>query len=206
MSTVIAFVGASGSGKTRLVEALTMADGSRCPAVMRVDDYYRDLSHLDFASRETINFDHPDAIEFNRLAADLGQLKSGVSVHAPVYDFTQHTRSNVTQIIESAELVILEGVLAMAEVATRALIDRLVFVDTPLDTCLSRRITRDAHERGRTEASVRPLSCASRVIRRDRQVSSGVSTKTSRSINARVATSAIASTPSNITNSALSMI
>jgi uridine kinase len=155
LSTVIAFVGASGSGKTRLVEALTMADGSRCPAVMRVDDYYRDLSHLDFASRETINFDHPDAIEFNRLAADLGQLKSGVSVHAPVYDFTQHTRSNVTQIIESAELVILEGVLAMAEVATRALIDRLVFVDTPLDTCLSRRITRDAHERGRTEASVR---------------------------------------------------
>jgi len=155
LSTVIAFVGASGSGKTRLVKALTMADGSRCPAVMRVDDYYRDLSHLDFASRETINFDHPDAIEFNRLAADLGQLKSGVSVHAPVYDFTQHTRSNVTQIIESAELVILEGVLAMAEVATRALIDRLVFVDTPLDTCLSRRITRDAHERGRTEASVR---------------------------------------------------
>ena len=155
MSTVIAFVGASGSGKTQLVEALTMADGSRCPAVMRVDDYYRDLSHLDFASRETINFDHPDAIEFKRLAADLGQLKSGVSVHAPVYDFTQHTRSNVTQIIESAELVILEGVLAMAEVATRALIDRLVFVDTPLDTCLSRRITRDAHERGRTEASVR---------------------------------------------------
>ena len=155
MSTVIAFVGASGSGKTRLVEALTMADGSRCPAVMRVDDYYRDLSHLDFASREIVNFDHPDAIEFNRLAADLGQLKSGVSVHAPVYDFTQHTRSNVTQIIESAELVILEGVLAMAEVATRALIDRLVFVDTPLDTCLSRRITRDAHERDRTEASVR---------------------------------------------------
>jgi len=155
LSTVIAFVGASGSGKTRLVEALMMADGSRCPAVMRVDDYYRDLSHLDFASRETINFDHPDAIEFNRLAADLGQLKSGVSVHAPVYDFTQHTRSNVTQIIESAELVILEGVLAMAEVATRALIDRLVFVDTPLDTCLSRRITRDAHERDRTEASVR---------------------------------------------------
>jgi uridine kinase len=87
LSTVIAFVGASGSGKTRLVEALTMADGSRCPAVMRVDDYYRDLSHLDFASRETINFDHPDAIEFKRLAADLGQLKSGVSVHAPVYDF-----------------------------------------------------------------------------------------------------------------------
>jgi len=155
LSTVIAFVGASGSGKTRLVEALTMANGSRCPAVMRVDDYYRDLSHLDFASRETINFDHPDAIEFKRLAADLGQLKSGVSVHAPVYDFTQHTRSNVTQIIESAELVILEGVLAMAEVATRALIDRLVFVDTPLDTCLSRRITRDAHERARTEASVR---------------------------------------------------
>ncbi len=155
MSTVVAFVGASGSGKTRLVEALTMAEGSRCPAVMRVDDYYRDLSHLDFASREIINFDHPDAIEFERLAVDLGQLKLGVSIHAPVYDFTQHTRSNVTQIIESAEVVILEGVLAMAEVATRALIDRLVFVDTPLDTCLSRRIARDAHERDRSEASVR---------------------------------------------------
>jgi uridine kinase len=82
-------------------------------------------------------------------------LKSGVSIYAPVYDFTQHTRSNATQMIESAEVVILEGVLAMAEVATRGLIDRLVFVDTPLDTCLSRRITRDAHERGRTEASVR---------------------------------------------------
>jgi uridine kinase len=155
VSTVVALVGGSGSGKTRLVEALTVAHGSGCPAVIRVDDYYRDLSHLDFASREIVNFDHPDAIEFERLAADLGQLKSGVPIHAPVYDFTQHTRSNATQMIESAEVVILEGVLAMAEVATRGLIDRLVFVDTPLDTCLSRRITRDAHERGRTEASVR---------------------------------------------------
>ena len=161
MSTVVAFVGASGSGKTRLVEALTVAHGSGCPAVIRVDDYYRDLSHLDFASRERVNFDHPDAIEFERLASDLGQLKSGVSIHAPVYDFTQHTRSNATQMIESAEVVILEGVLAMAEVATRGLIDRLVFVDTPLDTCLSRRITRDAHERGRTrpqcETSGKPV-------------------------------------------------
>ncbi len=155
MSTVVAFVGASGSGKTRLVEALTVVHNSGTPSVIRVDDYYRDLSHLDFASREIVNFDHPEAIEFERLTADLGQLKSGVAIHAPVYDFTQHTRSDATQMIESAELVILEGVLAMADVATRALIDRLVFIDTPLDTCLSRRIARDAHERDRTEASVR---------------------------------------------------
>tara|TARA_X000000950_G_scaffold198567_1_gene239170 strand:+ start:1288 stop:1842 length:555 start_codon:yes stop_codon:yes gene_type:complete len=124
-------------------------------AVLRVDDYYRDLAHLSFEDRETINFDHPDAIEFERLVDDLATLKSGEEVQTPVYDFTQHTRSGLSQSVPPADIVLLEGVLAMSDPATRKLVDYTIFVDTPLELCLARRIERDATQRGRSEASVR---------------------------------------------------
>ena len=124
-------------------------------AVLRVDDYYRDLAHLSFEDRETINFDHPDAIEFERLLDDLATLKSGEEVQTPVYDFTQHTRAEHSQSVTSADIIVLEGVLAMSDPTTRALVDYTIFVDTPLDVCLARRIERDAIQRGRSEASVR---------------------------------------------------
>ena len=152
MTCVVAVIGASGSGKTRLVK--TLVSSSARFTVLRVDDYYRVLDHLDFASRDRVNFDHPDAIEFERLAVDLTALRSGKAIAAPIYDFSRHTRASATRTVNSADIIVLEGVLAMADLATRALVDYLVFVNSSLDICLARRIARDAAERGRSEVSV----------------------------------------------------
>ena len=152
MTCVVAVIGASGSGKTRLVK--TLVSSSARFTVLRVDDYYRVLDHLDFASRDRVNFDHPDAIEFERLAVDLTALRAGKAIAAPIYDFSRHTRASATRTVNSADIIVLEGVLAMADLATRALVDYLVFVNSALDICLARRIARDATERGRSEASV----------------------------------------------------
>jgi uridine kinase len=124
-------------------------------AVLRVDDYYRDLTHLSFEDRDGINFDQPDAIEFERLVDDLASLRSGEEVQTPVYDFTEHTRSTFSQSVPPADIILLEGVLAMSDPAMRTLVDYTIFVDTPLELCLARRIERDAVQRGRSEASVR---------------------------------------------------
>ena len=155
MSTVVAILGASGSGKSYLVASLAPKILDATVAFLRVDDYYRDLAHLSFEDRETINFDHPDAIEFERLVDDLATLKSGEEVQTPVYDFTQHTRSALSQSVPPADIILLEGVLAMSDSATRKLVDYTIFVDTPLELCLARRIERDALQRRRSEASVR---------------------------------------------------
>ena len=155
MSIVVAILGASGSGKSHLVASLAPDMLGANVAVLRVDDYYRDLTHLSFEERDTINFDHPDAIEFERLVDDLASLRSGEEVQTPVYDFTQHTRSTLSQSVPPADIVLLEGVLAMSDPATRALVDYTIFIDTPLELCLTRRIERDASHRGRSEASVR---------------------------------------------------
>ena len=155
MSIVVAILGASGSGKSHLVASMTSEVLGATVAVLRVDDYYRDLTHLSFAERDAINFDHPDAIEFERLVDDLTSLKSGEQVRSPVYDFTQHTRSALSQSVVPADIILLEGVLAMSDPATRELVDYTIFVDTSLDRCLARRIERDAVQRGRSEASVR---------------------------------------------------
>lgn len=152
MTCVVAVIGASGSGKTRLVK--TLVSSSARFTVLRVDDYYRVLDHLDFASRDRVNFDHPDAIEFERLAVDLTALRAGKAIAAPIYDFSRHTRASATRTVNSADIIVLEGVLAMADLATRALVDYLVFVNSSLDICLARRVARDAAERGRSEASV----------------------------------------------------
>lgn len=152
MTCVVAVIGASGSGKTRLVKRLVSSSARF--TVLRVDDYYRELDHLDFASRDRVNFDHPDAIEFERLAVDLTALRAGKAIAAPIYDFSRHTRASATRTVNSADIIVLEGVLAMADLATRALVDYLVFVNSSLDICLARRIARDAAERGRSEASV----------------------------------------------------
>ena len=155
MSIVVAILGASGSGKSHLVASLAPEMLGVTVSVVRVDDYYRDLTNLSFEDRDAINFDHPDAIEFERLVNDLASLRSGEEVKTPVYDFTQHTRSALSLSVPPADIVLLEGVLAMSNPAIRALVDNTIFVDTPLELCLARRIDRDAIQRGRSEASVR---------------------------------------------------
>jgi len=151
---IIAVVGASGSGKSSVVTQL-QNDPNISVSVIQVDQYYRDLSHLTLAERDKVNFDHPDAIEFELLSEDLKSLKRGERVDVPIYDFTVHNRASETQEIDAKEFIILEGVLALADTQIIKLVDRVVFIDTPLEVCLERRIKRDRMERGRSEASVR---------------------------------------------------
>jgi uridine kinase len=154
MTKLIAVVGASGSGKSSVVARLTAGLEGRI-SVVHADSYYRDLSHLTFEERDRVNYDHPDAIEFERLCKDLRSLKAGQRIEAPVYDFSVHNRAAETQGIDATDVVIVEGILVLADPITVELIDKIVFIETSLATCLKRRIERDRTERGRSERSVR---------------------------------------------------
>ena len=154
MTKVIAVVGASGSGKSSVVARLTAGHEGGI-SIVHADSYYRDLSHLTFEERDRVNYDHPDAIEFERLCDDLRSLKAGERIEAPVYDFSVHNRVVETQGIDATDIVIVEGILVLADPTTAELIDKIVFIETSLATCLKRRIERDRAERGRSERSVR---------------------------------------------------
>lgn len=159
MPRTIAITGASGSGKSTLAEGLV----ARCQQVgalpsaslLSVDAYYRDLAHLSFEERDALNFDHPDAIEFELFAEHLQALKRAESIQMPIYDFSRHTRAPGGVAVASADWVIAEGVLLGAWPKLRAQVDVLVFVEAPLHVCLQRRIARDGRERGRSAESVK---------------------------------------------------
>lgn len=163
---VIGVAGPSGSGKSTLAKALADA----CPGalVLGADDYYRDLAHLSREDRAAVNFDHPQAMDLDALAADLDALRRGAEVAVPVYDFTRHERRPERRALSAAALVVVEGVLLFQSEAVRATLDLKVYVDAPLDLCLVRRLRRDLSERGRGvesilaqyEATVRPMALA----------------------------------------------
>jgi uridine kinase len=149
----VAITGCSGSGKSTLVSAL-LKQLSEDLTVLPLDAYYRDLSHLTLEARESINYDHPDALDMAQYAQDLERLKRGQRVEIPRYDFTQHTRFATGAWLDSAPWILGDGILLMADPTVAALFDIVVFVDTPLPVCFERRLSRDIEERGRTPESV----------------------------------------------------
>ncbi len=149
---VIGIAGGSGSGKTTVAEALVDAiDGV---AFIQHDSYYRHFPELDFAARSKVNYDHPDSLETELLVEHLEQLREGRAIHKPVYDFTRHLRSSEVVVVEPAPVVIVEGILVLADAALRRMLDLKIFVDTDADLRLARRIERDIRERARTVESV----------------------------------------------------
>jgi uridine kinase len=163
---LIGVAGLSGSGKSTYAQAL--ADAWPGALVLSADDYYRDLAHLSPQERAAVNFDHPQALDLDALAADLAALRQGLEVAVPVYDFASHTRRAGRRVLSPAPLVVVEGVLLLHAEAVRAALDLKVYVDAPMDLCLLRRLRRDLVERGRGvesvlaqyEASVRPMALA----------------------------------------------
>jgi uridine kinase len=160
--------GGSGSGKTTVVRKLVSGLAPEPVTVLRHDAYYRDRSHLPAAERVSLNFDHPDALETSRLTAHVAALKEGRPVEVPSYDFRTHTRIATTTPIAPTDIIVLDGILVLADAALRSLIDLKVYVDTDADIRFVRRLQRDLAERGRTvdsvirqyHATVRPMHAA----------------------------------------------
>lgn len=151
---VIGIAGGTGSGKTTVARNIVRRLDLDAVTVLQQDGYYRDLADLEPPQRELRNFDHPDSFEHDLFAAHLSELKEGREIEQPVYDFTTHTRTDRRVRIAPRDVIIAEGILLFHVAVVRAMLDIKVFVDTPPDIRLLRRITRDIRERGRTLDSV----------------------------------------------------
>ena len=148
---IIGIAGGSGSGKSRLVKNILKEINDNSVQVIEIDSYYKNLAHLSFEDREKNNFDHPDSIDFDLLYEDLSKLKNNLTIHSPVYDYKTHTRNeNETKKIENAKVIIMEGIFALHNQKIRNLLSIKIYVDTPSDIRLLRRIKRDMNDRGRT--------------------------------------------------------
>lgn len=162
---VLGVAGGSGSGKSTVVREIVRSLGAERVAVVPHDAYYRDLGHLPPGQRATVNFDHPESLETELLVAHVQALLEGFAVDVPTYDFARHTRAPEVRHLEPTPVVILDGILVLADARLRPLMDVKVFVDTDPDIRLIRRIRRDTRDRGRTvesvirqyEESVRPM-------------------------------------------------
>lgn len=156
--TTILIGGPSGSGKSsishKLQQQLQSQLGPDCINIIQEDNYYRDQSHLDFDTRCLQNYDHPDAFEYELLLQHLQQLQQGKSIDMPVYEFSQHTRSKTSTTINPSPILIVEGILLLSQDELRQFSDLSIYIDTPMDICLIRRLERDIQQRGRDMASV----------------------------------------------------
>jgi uridine kinase len=151
---VIGIAGGSGSGKTTVANRILHRVGKERITFLPHDAYYRDLSHLPVEERAAINFDHPNSLETELLIEHIQQLKQWQSVKVPVYDFTHHTRTEKHILTPAHRVIIVEGILILAEPKLRELFDIKIFVDTDADIRFIRRLERDIKDRGRTTESV----------------------------------------------------
>ena len=150
---VIGIAGGTGSGKTTLMNNLieTFQDDV---TLLSHDNYYKRHDELTYEERCGLNYDEPAALETDLMAVHLDKLRHGEAIDCPVYDFTQHNRSNETIRIVPKKVIIVEGILIFENKELRELMDVRIFVDTDADVRLCRRILRDVRERGRTLESV----------------------------------------------------
>ena len=151
---LIGIAGPSGSGKTTLVRKIFEYIGHDKCTVIPVDNYYYDLSHLSDDEKKRHNYDHPDAIDFKTLINDLLKLKATGEISIPIYDFKTHERMKHSEKIKAKEIIIIEGILLFAKETLNKIIELKIYLDTPIDICLIRRVKRDLNERNRTIESV----------------------------------------------------
>ena len=162
---IIGICGGTGSGKTTIARSIVDAVGEGKVVLVEQDSYYRNLSDMPLDERHQANFDHPDSLDSDMLVNHILRLKQGLSIEMPLYDFATHTRSDKIEVIEPRPVVIVEGILIFAEPRVLDLLDVRVYVDTPDDIRLMRRLRRDITERGRTfertleqyERTIRPM-------------------------------------------------
>jgi len=162
---IIGITGGTGSGKTTVVRKTIEKLPKGSVALLSQDSYYKDNSHLPLEERQKMNFDHPNAIEFDLLIKHINLLKEGESVYQPIYSYLTCTRLEETVLVEPKRVVIVEGILIFTNKVLRNMFDLKVFVDAEADERLVRVIRRDIIERGRSvnqvleryEKTVKPM-------------------------------------------------
>ncbi len=147
---IIGIAGGSGSGKTTVVKKIIESLPSHSVSVISQDSYYRDSGHLSSEKRSKINFDHPSSIEFKLLVNHIDQLKEGKTIDMPIYSYLTCTRAKETMPVNPKKVIIVEGILILANPSLRKRLDIKVFVDADDDDRLMRIIWRDIEERGRS--------------------------------------------------------
>ena len=149
METVlIGIAGGSGSGKSTFTNRLKDEFGDEI-AVLYHDNYYKRQDAIPFEERKKVNYDHPDSLETDLLVEHLGMLKKGIAVDCPVYDYSSHNRSDKVIHVEPRKIILVEGILLLADERVRDLIDIKIYVEADADERICRRIIRDVKERGR---------------------------------------------------------
>lgn len=151
---IIGVAGGSGSGKTTVCNKIYEYFVGKSVKMIEHDSYYRDQSELSFEERLKTNYDHPFAFDTDLLVEHLTKLQNNESIDVPVYDYSNHTRSDKTIRIESQDVIIVEGILILEDKRLRDLMDIKLYVDTDADLRIIRRIQRDMEERGRSLDSV----------------------------------------------------
>ena len=147
-SFVVGIAGGTGAGKTTVSRLIAESVGESVTRIP-MDNYYEDLSHMDLTEREQVNYDHPDAFEWDLMRDQLAQLLAGQSVEMPQYDFEIHNRRDERETVEPTEVIILEGILALYDDDINEMLDLRLYVETDADVRILRRIERDVIERGR---------------------------------------------------------
>lgn len=151
---IIGVTGGSGGGKTSVSRAILNNFPNARISMIEHDSYYKNQSHLTFEERILTNYDHPLAFDTELMIYHLSELLAGRGVDIPIYDYTQHTRSEKTYHQEPQDVFIVEGILVLEDKRLRDLMDIKIFVDTDDDVRIIRRIKRDMEERGRSLDSV----------------------------------------------------
>jgi uridine kinase len=155
MMKIIGICGGSGSGKTTLVEAVRAHFSSDFIAVISQDSYYKNHDTLTFEERCKLNYDHPNAIDYDLFISHLNQLKEGKSIHSPIYSYSEHLRSDQFNEVFPKPVVLVEGILIFAYAPLREQFTTTIFIDAEDDTRLRRRMARDIQTRGRTAQEIK---------------------------------------------------
>lgn len=152
---VLGIAGGSGSGKSTIAKSILEALPKGQGILLEQDHYYRAQHSLSVTERSAVNYDHPDALELDLLTTHLDELRTGNPIVRPTYDFSIHDRAKEGLRMAPAPVIVVEGILVLADERLRSRFEVKLFVDTDSDIRLMRRIRRDLEHRGRTFAQVR---------------------------------------------------
>lgn len=140
--------GGSGSGKTTLLKRIVERFNQEALTLISQDNYYISLADLPRDLKGEVNFDHPSALDLDALAVDMEKLQRGESFELEEYTFNNPSRVPKILRFASAPIVVIEGLFVFNNPIVNEILDLKVFVDTSEHLRLSRRIRRDAAERG----------------------------------------------------------